>query len=486
MKIFNINPGAKVRKSAFDLSHERKLTAEIGKLYPVFLQEAVPGDKWNIQTQQMIRLAPMLAPLYHRLNAYVHYFFVPMRLLWDGWEAFITNQSQSSLPTFEYPHEITVGSLHDHLGMPIGNFNVADRVNKLPFLAYYKIFNDYYRNQKLQTEIDLTTIDPSTEAPLLYRNWEKDYFTSCLPQAQQGDPVTMQANVVYKDTGELYDKDGNVATPSTDVVAGATVGGITPLQIDIERGNLRNIDEVTLDVEELRQANRLQRWLERNNRSGNRYVESLLAHFGVVSPDARLQRAEYIGGGKSPVVISEVLNMEGATMPQGWPTGHGINVGQMNVAHKYVQEHGYIMAIMSVTPEPNYMQGVPKLFDRITPLDFYWPEFAQLGEQEVKMRELWFDPTGLHNEDTFGYQSRYAEYKFIPSTVHGNFRSNLDYWHLARKFANMPALNEEFVQCKPRTEDIFAVTYDKEHLWISLYHKVAAVRPMPFFNTPML
>lgn len=490
MKIFNVNPPARVKKSAFDLSHERKLTMEMGKLTPVFLQEVIPGDKWNIQTQSMIRFAPLLAPLYHRVNAYIHYFFVPMRLLWDEWEDFITNNTTSSLPTVGFPNELVVGKLADHLGLPPGTYNNSqDRINILPFRAYCQVWNDYYRNQHLQDEIDHKSLtDQLPVMDLLTRNWEKDYFTSCLPTAQQGDPVTVQGVVAYLDSGRLRDEEGNSVGVGTNVQAGTDHSTYNDLK---ESGsgkliNIENIDEVTVNVEDIRQGARLQRWLERNMRSGNRYVESLLAHFGVVSPDYRLQRAEYIGGGKTPIVISEVLNSNGDNLPQGYPTGHGISVGETNKAFMVAREHGYILGIMSIIPEPNYSQGIPKLFDRTTPTDFYFPEFAQLGEQEVKVREIYFEPSSSNNDDVFGYQSRYAEYKFIPSTIHGNFRSNLHFWHLSREFANPPSLNETFIQCVPRSEDIFAVSYDKEHLWVQLYHKVVAVRPMPYFNEPRL
>lgn len=509
-KIFNTNRGAKVKKSAFDLSHERKLSTKMGYLTPVLLQECVPGDKFTIDTQSMIRFAPLVSPVMHRINAYIHYFFVPSRILWENWEKFITNDIQTPVPLCRIDAaEIKEGSLADHLGMPIGDFTGSNlAVSKLPFWAYYQIWNDYYRDENLNTEIDYANLqdDVLLEAIPEIRAWEKDYFTSALPWAQKGAAVTMDANIQYNSStkvGSTYNLDGSINPAPT---------GKSLLTDDIAQGNgevmmvdsdgnsviIDNIQGVNIEVEELRRATRLQRWLERNARSGSRYVEHLLSHWGVRSSDARLQRAEYIGGGKSPVVISEVLNSNGSfdsttgdptSPPQGYMSGHGINVGRTNHAVKYCEEHGYIMAIMSVLPEPTYQQGLPKLFMRHLNLDYYYPEFAQLGEQPVANYELYLGTDDDDNEATFGYQSRYAEYKYQQSTVHGQFKTTLDFWHAGRKFANPPSLTAEFIKadCQDINERIFAVTEETaENLYVQLYHKISAYRPLPFFNDPKL
>ena len=306
----------------------------------------------------------------------------------------------------------------------------------------------------------------------------------------------MLANVDYRDASLLRRTDGSSipnnsnlrsATDSNpDYIAGIRLSDANPNSIQID-----NINSVSITVEELRTATRLQRFLERNARAGTRYVEHLLSHWGVKSSDARLQRAEYIGGGKSPVVVSEVLNTTGtAELPQGNMAGHGINVGRTNHATKFCEEHGFIIGIMSVMPEPNYQNGIPKLWTRKLNLDFYYPEFAQLGEQPVLNQELYWDGEApLTNGQTFGYQSRYAEYKFQPSTVHGHFRDNLDFWHAGRKFATRPSLTQEFIECDTTdiNERIFAVNNPLiENLYIQVYHNIKALRPMPFFNTPSL
>jgi len=497
-KLFNVVKGAKVKKSAFDLSHERKLSAEMGKLYPVLVQEVVPGDKFNISTQSLIRLAPLVAPLMHRVNSYIHYFYVPSRILWSDWEDFITNKQNITVPKKALYGEVTKGSLADHMGIPPNDYSLSqENINILPWYAYYQIYNDYYRDQNLVTEIDYkdsTFLSTLWAKQPLVRAWEKDYFTSALPTAQMGNPVQLQADFNYLGQSLLKQtSDGQPATPAGGLMY-ETGGGLKDSN-DVEELRLENLSSIEIDVNEIRQATRLQRWMERSLRSGSRYVEHLRAHWGVNPRDSRLQRAEYIGGGKTPVVISAVANT-GATedvngdpagLPVGYMAGSGISVGSSNQASKYCEEHGYIIGIMSVIPEPNYMQGLPKFLSRMTNFDYYYPEFAQLGEMEVLKKEIMITPADqTSNNAVFGYQSIFADYKYQPSTVHGEFRDTLDHWTLVRKFANQPSLNQSFIECVPDSARIFAVTYDKEHLWIQLYHRITAVRPMPFFNDPML
>ena len=493
-KIFNQNQSPKIKRTPFDLSHERKLSMGMGTLTPVLVQEVVPGDTFNINTQSMIRFSPLVAPTMHRINSYIHYFYVPNRIIWKGWEDFITGTTLSSIPTTRI-QEVQVGSLADHLGVPTGDFTTGfGMVQNLPFRAYFKIWNDYYRDENLEAAIDIedqTVNDNYVITDMKRRSWEKDYFTSALPWAQKGNPVTMDTQINYKNA---FVNDGTITplTPGGALEVGAHA--YDENNFIIQHGNtdplyLENIQSITLAVEELRRATRLQRWMERNARAGSRYVEHLLAHWGVKSSDSRLQRPEYIGGGKAPCVISEVLNTTGTpTAPQGEMAGHGISVGQSNQANKYCEEHGYIIGIMSVMPEPTYQQGLPRHLSRLTPTDFYFPEFAQLGEQEVLNQEIYFQGTdhGLVQDiGTFGYQSRYAEYKYNQSTVHGLFKTDFDFWHMGRKFANLPTLNHAFINCQP-TKRIFAVTDQEEELYVQLYHQITAIRPMPYFNDPKL
>lgn len=489
--IFSQNKPAKVKKSVFDLSHEKKLSIGMGKLYPCYLEEIVPGDKFTIDTQFMIRMAPMISPVMHRINAYVHYFYVPNRIIWDKWEDFITGNDDSLLtPTIDIHCED--GSLADYMGLPNGD---RLKVSDLPFRAYMKIWNEYYRDENIQDSRDYTNkgqLEITANETPYRRAWEKDYFTSAMPYAQKGNPVEMAAEITYKKEAEGFTIAPEPEPSSGQMQLGPAGSSANRRQILDESGinlGIDNIEQITVTVEELRRATRLQRWLERNARSGSRYIEHLLAHWGVISSDARLQRPEYLGGGKTPLVISEVLNTSGSThdFPQGNMAGHGLGLGRTNRASKYCEEHGWIIGILSVLPETAYQQGLHKRWTRQTNLDYYFPEFAQLGEQEVLNQELFYQENQVPNKETFGYQSRYAEYKYAQSTVHGAFKGNLSFWHMGRIFGTLPGLNKTFIEADPTTR-IFAdseITED-EAMYVQLYNKVTAVRPMPFFNDPTL
>lgn len=497
MNLFEFIKPAKVKRSMFDLSHEKKLSMKMGDLIPVLLQEVIPGDDFKINTESMVRFAPLISPVMHRVDAYIHYFYVPWRTVWSSWEDFITGKQAINLPTVDYGTPITERTLFDYMGIPpnVPFDNLGDNgVNSLPFRAYKSIWNEYYRDQDLQVELDIT--DDTDDFDILKRCWEKDYFTSARPWAQKGTAMTLGADVL-----------GSQYMPAR-AVGGANVtnGNIQLTDADGTRGNLKDSNnvgiglevlydlEADIDINELRTATRIQRWLERNARAGSRYVEHLLAHWGVLSDDARLDRPEYIGGGRSPVTISEVLNTTGSEDANahavGSLAGHGINVGTTNTASKYCKEHGIIMGIMSVIPQSNYYQGVDRMFTRNSVYDFPFPEFARLGEQEVLMQELRAEPTQAGNTQVFGYQSRYAEWKYANSTVHGDFRGNLNHWHMARGWGETPALNGDFVAVDPDNDEItriFNVTdTDADHLWVQLYHNIRAKRPLPFFNDPTL
>lgn len=488
-KLFTLTPPAQVEKSVFDLSHEKKLTCSMGKLIPILVEEVLPGDKFTIDTQHLARCMPLVAPIMHRVNVYTHYFYVPNRILWSDWEKFISGDLVTEVPQKNL-HDLILleGCLGDYMGLPTGDMtNASEYVNMLPFYAYARIYNEFYRDENLCDPIliDGTDDDTLIEGDPLTRCWEKDYFTSCLPFAQKGDPVTMSGTVTYKTTA--------TAIPTTQTGSlGVVTGG------DIQAGGtdigISNIDEIVISVEELRYATRVQRFLERLARAGSRYSEYLLGVWGVLSEDARLDRPEYIGGGKAPLVISEVLNTTGwePTMigSQGYPAvgemyGHGISIGNTNRAEKYCTDHGWIIGIMSIMPDTGYQQGIPKKFSRLSQLDYYIPDFAQLGEQEVLNKELYYAPLSIANDHVFGYQSRYAEYKFGVNTVHGEFKNGLEHWHLGRIFDTCPELTDEFVNCVP-TDRVFPESDQKTQFYVQVYNRVTASRPMPYYNDPQL
>lgn len=493
--IFQFVKGQKVPRAVFDLSRETKLSMRFGELIPVLCEEVVPGDEFNINTETMIRFAPMLAPLMHRVDAYIHYFYVRSNLVMPTFEQLITGTEALTIPTLESATPVVEGDLLDYFGIPPGIIPNTVDINALPIRCYKQIFNDYYRDQDLQDELD---VDDDTDWGIMLRAWEKDYFTSARPWAQKGNPVEFQITSYpsFLTPARGY-VSGTIATGAVRTATATNADGSKDIQDFNEQDlELQNISHTlgSIDMNEFRTAHRIQRWLERNARAGSRYVEHLLAHWGVKSDDGRLHRAEYIGGGRTPVVISEVLQTTGSedanAHPVGELAGHGLALGNTNKAHHYCKEHGYILAIMSVLPKSAYSQGIHRMWSRNSVYDFYNIEFARLGEQEILNREIYAqnDETETGNTGVFGYQSRYAEYKYANSTVHGDFRTTLDYWTLFRKFSSLPTLNDQFIKCDEEADDLnrpFAVV-GGDKMWVQLYHNVTAKRPMPFFNDPTL
>lgn len=502
--LFNSIKVIKPRSNVFDLSHERKMSLNMGQLVPFYLEDIVPGDRFRVNSEILMRLAPMVAPVMHRINVYTHYFFVPNRLLWDNWESFITGGVDGlSAPTFPTivsslgtKSQFLKGTLVDYFGLPVmEDTTVPDNnitISALPFRAYQLIYNEFYRDQTLQTAIALTTndtVDAAEQAAITAirnRCWEKDYFTSALNDTQRGGEVVLPGTPDYSTSSHWYKQTGDSAAGGA-----VTIDGDTPPHMHDSAGTdlrVENLDGYDITVNDMRRALRLQEWLEKNMRGGSRYIEQILSHFGVRSSDARLSRPEYLGGGKNPIVISEVLNTSAtATEPQGTMAGHGIALGNANGFKKYFEEHGFVIGIMSVLPRTAYQQGIPKAFIKTDKYDYYWPEFANLGEQEVQNRELWHNYEGAYTGTaTFGYQSRYAEYKHKASSVHGDFRDDFYYWHMGRIFASQPALNSAFVSADP-THRIFAVTDTAVHkLYAQVYTSVKAIRPMPKFGVPSI
>jgi len=505
MNIFSNVAGKKTRKNKFDKSHERKMSLNMGELIPMYLDEIVPGDNFRVNSEIFIRMAPMLAPIMHRVNVSTHFFFVPSRILWDNFEDFITGgKDGDALPQHPYltyseggRQYFTKGRLADYLGIPTSDdmpvITEAKGINALPFRAYQMIYNEYYRDQNLQNEIAFSTgdglDDPNNLIYLRSRAWEKDYFTSALPWAQRGGEATVPQTA--KGQSQFWDALNDQAY-APGVIKNIQANGEGGL-IDEDALSLGIDPNTNITVNDLRKSVRLQEWLERQARGGARYVETILSHFGVRGSDARMMRPEYLGGGINPVVISETLQTSGTAdpannytpTPLGQMAGHGIAVGTNHGFKKSFNEFGYVMGIMSVMPKTAYQNGIHRMWSRADKFDYYWPEFAQLGEQEIKNNEIFFDGAS-DSTSTWGYQSRYSEMKYGCSSVHGDFRDNLDYWHMGRKFSGLPALNADFIKSDP-THRIFAVEdEDEDKLYCQVYNKVDALRPMPYFGTPTL
>ncbi|MFV1885013.1 MAG: major capsid protein [Balneola sp.] len=503
-KVFDRVGIKKPRYSGFNLSREQKLSCKMGELVPTYFEEIMPGDEFKVHSEIMVRFAPMLAPIMHRVDAYIHYFYVPLRIVWDEFQDFITGgkdgTSEPILPTFSLDagaSNPSYSKLLDYFGLPtvLAEQSSTLQVSQLPLRAYQLIFNEYYRDQNLQNEIDFTTGALTDIGRLRYRCWGKDYFTSALPILQRGEAVGIPIEPVYLDQSEVYLDNGG--DPGSGVDIRTLTGGSGSRKLATELNDpirIENLDTTSFDftVNELRTSSALQRWLEKSARGGYRYNETILAQYGVHTGDARLQRPEYLGGGKTPLVVSEVVSTAKTLKsdntldnPVGEMAGHGISMGTSNSFRKRFTEHGYVIGILSVLPKTSYQQGIHRTWTRNDKFDFAWPELANLGEQEIFNYELFYDPDDdAYNKATFGYQQRYAEYKYGFSTVHGDFRNTLDFWHLGRIFGSQPNLNEDFVKSNPDTR-IFAVT-GTDHCWVQMYHNVKVRRALPFFADPRL
>lgn len=496
--LFNSIQLSRPKSNLFDLTHDVKLSTQFGDLTPILALECVPGDKFNLSCESLVRFAPLIAPVMHRMNVTMHYFFVPNRIVWDNWEKFITDANSGiQFPFINYGDGTSAlyGKFVDYMGVPpVPAGGSPVQLNAIPFAAYQAIYNEYYRDQNLEAEVNYKLIDGSNNGNnanlLVLRNraFQHDYFTACLPFAQKGSAVDIPLGTI-----ELSDSPNAGQFKEADIhtsVSGAVTSDTGNLEVDglpsvYDPNGTLEVQPTTIN--QLRWAFRLQEWLEKNARGGTRYIENILTHFGIKSSDARLQRPEYITGVKSPVVISEVLNTTGEDggLPQGNMAGHAISVNSGNAGSYRCEEHGYIIGIMSVMPETAYQQGVPRTYLKNDTLDFFWPTFANIGEQAVTVDEI-FAYTG-NGTDTFGYLPRYSEYKYMPSRVAGDFRTSLDYWHLGRIFDSEPALNTEFIQCDHTEFDrIFAVTDpNADKLYCHVLNKITAIRPMPKYGTPM-
>lgn len=493
-KIFNRTATVRPGRSVFNLSYTKLLTCDMGQLIPILHDEVVPGDHWSIGNEIVIRMQPLVAPILHEINCYVHYFFVPYRLLWDEWEAFITGGPDGdftgAIPIWETAAN-GMGTLWDFMGMPTAIVPSGAAPVVFPKRAYNLIYNEFYRNQNLQDEISIDSYQ------LENRNWEKDYFTAALPWQQRGPapalPISGTTAAIWDD-GVFEGSAGNLnvqvgsAAANPNLYAQTAIGAAN-LKAILNGNEVDLSAATTFNVADLRLAFQLQKWAERNARAGVRYVEFLGAHFGVNPRDDRLQRPEYIGGTKCPVVISEVLQTSSTDVesPQGNLAGHGIAADRRFAASYRATEFGLIMGIMSIMPRTMYQQGIDRQWLRRTRYDFYFPEFANLSEQGITHAEIYAKHAdSARNQELFGYIGRYDEMRVKRSMVCGKMRDSLDYWHLGRQFCNPDtiALNSEFITCIP-DKRIFAVPSEPGFI-VSFGNLIRAVRPLPVISNPGL
>lgn len=514
MSYFNQSRSKGIKRAAFDRSHEVKMSFNMGDLVPFYMDEILPGDKFKVNSEVFMRFAPLVSPVMHRINVYTHFWNVPYRLIWNEWEDFITGGPDGTLapafPQFLINEANKLlflkRKLPDYFGIPptssTTTITKALVISALPFRAYQLIYNEFYRDQNLTDPVDFSIssgmFNEESLVTMRKRAYEKDYFTAALPWAQRGEPISIPVDFNYKDISDIVESatgtkagfDENLKTSDGGYAYTANEGFIRIENLESEG--------VNVSINDLRTSNALQVWLEKNARGGARYVEQIWHHFKIKSSDARLQRPEFLGGGKNPVQISEVLQTSSSPTdfgietdtPQGNMAGRGISVGSNNSFTKSFEEHGIVLGIMSVLPRTAYMNGIDRSWTRTAKEDFYFPEFAQLGEQAVLNKELFYDYTEIKSglaDETFGYQERYAEYKYKQSQVAGDFRDSLNHWHLGRSFPSQPVLNESFVMSNDISHRIFAVTDPDVHkLYTQIYNNVKAIRPMPKHAIPSL
>lgn len=500
-----------MKRSKHSLTHYKLASLNMGMLTPIACMEVLPGDTFQMATSALIRVSPLLAPVMHPVHVRIHHWFVPNRLIWEDWEDFITGGSDGgatppTAPTINMTYTAgppetgnnRLGWLPDYFGIPpqINNFPVS----ALPFRAYNLIYNEWYRDQDLAAErvVSLASgVDTTTSIGAVpHISWEKDYFTSARPWSQKGPQVTVplsgngfvdgigKVNQNFINTPQAaFESDGTnptyakwqgigAAADNAFIVEGRTSGGT-----DYPNVRIRT-DQLAADVNDLRLAMALQRWAEARAKFGSRYTE-YLRYYGVRSSDARLQRPEYLGGGKQTIQFSEVLQTApdpaDADVGVGNLKGHGIGAVRSNRFRRFFEEHGFVISLVSIKPRTMYLQGVPRMWSRATKEDYFTRELQHIGQQEVFNRELYAThatPGGI-----FGYQDRYDEYRRMESTVNGEFRTtNLNYWHMARTFASEPVLNEAFVVSNP-TDRIFAIPPSTaDTLWCMFHHSVQARR----------
>lgn len=486
-----------MKRSKFALSHTKLFSCDMGELIPCGLFEVLPGDTVQQATSALVRASPLLAPVMHPVHVRIHHWFVPHRLVWDDWEEFITggpdgnNASVFPTVTIGGGTGAAVGSLADYLGVPTGVNNIE--CSALPFRGYALIWNEWYRDQDLETELTIDTsdgTDSTTSLTLQHCAWEKDYFTSSRPFEQKGPSITIplgtQADVKgIGFAGTTGSNFTNVTSRESDgtspVYANARYTDNQGIAIDADSsstttGRPQIYADLTgasaITVTALREALALQRFEEARARYGSRYVE-YLRYLGVRSSDARLQRPEYLGGGRQTIQFSEVLQTAEGTNPVGELRGHGIASLRSNRYRRFFEEHGYVFSFMSIRPKTIYAQGLNRHWNRRIKEDFWQQELQHIGQQEVLNKELYAahaTPNGV-----FGYQDRYDEYRRQESQISGEFRTSaLDFWHMARIFSTDPALNNTFVSCVP-PERSFAVP-SEDVMYVMAQHSIQARR----------
>ena len=548
---FALLPQANIKRSVFDRSFVYKTTFDEGKLIPYFVDEVLPGDTFTLNPVEFCRLATPVVPFMDNLYIESFFFFVPCRLVWDNWVRMCGEQENPEdstdfiVPTVSFSgSDESIGNILDYMGLGTCSFGTSSipviQINSLPIRAYWLIWNEWFRDENLQKSVKVSkgdsntavepmgsgTANPNYGFPDSVSYWYQcaprgkrhDYFTSCLPWPQKGPAVDLPlgtfANVVSNNQDILFSSGAplphgsnpsSVSPTFTDVSLGGRSDnyssgkvvdtnvsynvGLSALRFGSQTGLKVDLQSATsITINSLRQAFMLQRYYEIDARGGTRYTEKLQAHFGVTNPDARLQRPEFLGSHSAMMSINPIAQTSSTndTSPQGNLAAYGVHGQRYHAFTKSFSEFGYVIGLINVRADLTYQQGIHRMWTRSDMFDFYWPSFAHLGEQAVLNKEIYAQGTS-DDDKVFGYQERYAEYRYKPSLITGQFRSTykqtLDVWHLSQKFDSLPTLSDQFIQDHPPISRVVAVpTYP--HFLLDVKFNLKCIRPMPMFGTP--